>query len=956
MRRFVTIALMALILMVSGAELRGQTTGGVVRGTLSDLTDNQPIAGAVVEFTFVASPDSKRYCTSNSEGAFAMSGLDVGEYRIGVMFFGYSNVVKDFTFSGGELTLPHIKMSLSSTQIDEVVKEIKALRATQHGDTLSYTASSFKVAADADVEGLVEKMPGISIEDGTLTANGEEVKKIYVDGREFFGDDVTTALKSLPAEIVATIEVYDKLSDNAQMSGIDDGEGSKAINIVTHAHMRRGVFGKVYGGYGYEADAQEGSDKNKYLVGGSVNIFNNDSRITILGLANNVNQTNFSFEDIMDTSGSDSGSSDFMIKSQPGVTTAAAVGVNYSDYFGEDDKLKVQGSYFYNQTQTYNEESRDKWYLDSGNLDDVTTYKDTRNLNHRFTGRVDWEIDKKQKLMIRPTLSFQLNDPFNVVDGQRYGDTYVEDNGYLDGYRDISSVSDGYWSGYNASVSLNYRLRLNDKGRLVTVSGWYSVNDYTNEYETQDLTYSKTDGVWGSTPRYQYKESPSYKRNFNTTLMFSEPITKQLSFNLNYKYTNTYQESNKYTYSTDEYFANMEVDEDATTNSNTVTEIHKMGVGLRYHKGKTNFVVKGYYQNTSLESDVTKTTGSDSPARMFGDVTYFSMANIAFSKQSSMKIYLNSDVDNPTITKLQDIYNTGNYMSKGNPDLDPSYTNQLKVRYTHTDLERGSTMMVMLTLRNTVNYMGSHVVYNPEPFMVDGSDTTYEPLQYTLPVNMDNYWNIYSRMNYGFPVEFIRCNLNLGVGLSYSKVPSIVGGEVQSDGTIEGGEQTNTDKMGYRVYATLGSNISENVDFTLKWYGKYDASTSSSDLQTLEDDYLSHRLNMSMKFVLPRGFTFTTSGEYNQYVGITDDYSDQYLLCNLFVGKKVLNKNRGEVIVGVFDLFDDNSSFSHTVGTNYTQNLTNSVLGRYFSIQFIYNIRAFAKGASTNMSDYKSRK
>ncbi len=868
MKRILTIVFISLMVVVWGSELRAQTTSGmIVRGLITDLTTKEAVAGAVVEFTPIVAPDAKVYCTSNREGIYTMSGLEMGDYRIEVSFLGYNNETQDFTLSrSGELTLPELKMSISATEMEAVVMEIKALRATQHGDTLTYTASSFKVAADADVEGLIQKMPGISVEDGTVTANGEEVKKIYVDGREFFGDDVATALKSLPAEVVASIEVYDKLSDNAEMSGIDDGEGNKAINIVTHAHMRRGAFGKMYGGYGYEPNAQDGSDDNKYLVGGSVNIFNNDSRITILGLANNVNQTNFSFEDIMDTSESGSSSGSFMVKSQPGITTAAAVGINYSDYFGEEDKLKVQGSYFYNQTQTYNEESRDKWYFDSGNEDVVTTYKDTRNLNHRFTGRMDWEIDKKQKLMIRPSLSFQTNDPFNVVDGQRYGDAYVADKGYLDGYRDLSSVSDGYWDGYNASLSLNYRLRLNDKGRIVTVSGWYSVNDYTNEYETQDLTYSKTDGVWGSTPRYQYKVTPSHKQNFSTTLMFSEPITKRLSFNMNYKYSNNYQESNKETYTTDESYGDMELNGNASTNSDSRFEVHKVGVGLRYFKGKTNFVLKGYYQNTSLDSNVTKTTGTDSPKRMFDDFTYFSMANIAFSKQSSLKFYLSSDIDNPSITKLQDIYTTGNYMSKGNPDLDPSYSNQLKLRYTRTNLDRGSTMMFMLSLRNTVNYMGSHIVYNPEAFQIEGSETTYEPLQYTLPVNIDNYWDIYSRMNFGFPLEFIKCNFNLGIGLSYSKVPSIVGGIVQSDGTIEGGEVTKTDNMGYRVYATLGSNISENVDFTFKWFGKYDASQSSSDLQTLENDYLSHRLNVSVKFVLPQFGQVTPRSRINSII------------------------------------------------------------------------------------------
>lgn len=220
-------------------------------------------------------------------------------------------------------------------QIATVVKEAKALRTSQRGDTLSYNASAFKVATDADVEGLLKKMPGITITDGAVEAQGEEVQKIFVDGKEFFGEDVTTAIKSLPAEAVKSIEVFDKLSDAAEFSGMDDGEGYKAINIVTHENMRQGQFGKFYGGYGYEPDAQTGTS-HKYIIGGNANIFSGDSRVSVIGLFNNVNQQNFSFEDILGVSGSTGGGGprrgvgQYMVRPQPGVARVNAIGVNYS--------------------------------------------------------------------------------------------------------------------------------------------------------------------------------------------------------------------------------------------------------------------------------------------------------------------------------------------------------------------------------------------------------------------------------------------------------------------------------------------------------------------------------------------------------------------------------------------------------------------------------------------------
>lgn len=189
-------------------------------------------------------------------------------------------------------------------------------------------------------------MPGITVTDGTVEAQGEEIKKVFVDGKEFFGEDVTTAIKSLPAQAVERIEVYNKLSDAAEFSGMDDGEGYKAINIVTRENMRQGQFGKLYAGFGYDADTRT-EDRFKYIAGGNVNIFNRDSRISIIGLFNNVNQQNFSFEDILSVSGNTGGRhgvGQYMVRPQSGVATVNALGVNYSDTWANATRYRSRAA------------------------------------------------------------------------------------------------------------------------------------------------------------------------------------------------------------------------------------------------------------------------------------------------------------------------------------------------------------------------------------------------------------------------------------------------------------------------------------------------------------------------------------------------------------------------------------------------------------------------------------
>ena len=240
--------------------------------------------------------------------------------------------------------------------------------------------------------------------DGTVEAQGETVKKVFVDGKEFFGEDVTTAIKSLPAEAVDRVEVYNKLSDAAEFSGMDDGEGYKAINIVTHKDMRQGQFGKMYAGYGYDFDT-ETEARNKYIVGGNVNIFSGSSRVSLIALFNNINQQNFSFEDILGVAGSAGGGrgrgvGQYMVRPQSGVASVNAFGINYSDTWGK--KVTFQGSYFFNGTNTKNYSTVDKWYVLPSPIDTLQTvgYSRTLNYNNRFNARIEWKISDNQSLMI----------------------------------------------------------------------------------------------------------------------------------------------------------------------------------------------------------------------------------------------------------------------------------------------------------------------------------------------------------------------------------------------------------------------------------------------------------------------------------------------------------------------------------------------------------------------------
>ncbi|MFR9651203.1 MAG: outer membrane beta-barrel protein [Rikenellaceae bacterium] len=1023
--------LITLLLLLSTTVATYAQTGSIKAMIIDRDAPDVPIAGAVVEVSPKDNPEMKLYFATDGNGELLVPTIKIGEYFLNVTFLGYTPKQLEVKLEGGELELPDIMLESSSLAIDAVVKEVKALRASQKGDTLNYNAASFKVSNDADVEGLLTKMPGISIDGGEVTAQGETVKRIYVDGREFFGNDVATALKSLPAEVVERIEVYDNLSDDAKFSGIDDGNGEKSINIVTKPSMRKGVFGKVYAGYGYEPDAyaadfgrggEVDSGDQKYMAGGNINIFRNSSRITLLGLYNNINQQSFSFEDIAGVSDEDNTSSDFQMKQQPGISKVQAFGVNFSDQKGADErgknaKLKVQGSYFYNNTYTINDEHIDRWYeAGSGSTIDSlrqSTYQITDNTNHRFNGKIDWRINDRHSLMVRPTASIQMNEQYRGIEGERFK---LNKDGLEEPDYDGSDTYQTYgnWRmpenfGYNVGASANYRYKVGEKGSTLTMGANFSVNNWESEtnrenYDANNYTFNEyledsSEVEEASTLAYQqYEDYYSKRLNLGGNIGYNAQITKNITLSNTYKYSRNQQESDKttYRYDPDSYYTDDDgnevyiydndpnlynyyssiIDEDllypeSTNNATSIYTTHKIGPSFRYYKNKSNIVASLYYQRSEIYNTTVEYDNPDEVLEIdkgYNNLTYSLISQIYINPEHSLRFNFNSYTSNPSIYRLQDIYNiSGDYISKGNPTLDPSYTNRMTIRYTFSDLEKGRTFIAVLWASQTNNYLTSHVYLDPQSYDNDGNlagagnvyingELNDEVVQYTTYAALDNHWSFYGRLNYGIPLDFMKCNLNLNAILNYSLVPSIFGGEyIQSDGTIYGGSENMTSNMSYRVYTVLGSNISDKVDFTLTWRGSYSEATNTSIVSesgTVKNKYWDHQATASMKFIFGERFTFGAKYSYQHYKGITNDYDEQMSILNAYVGYRLFKNKRGEVNVGVNDIFNQNMSFTRYVGNNYSQNKTDLVIGRYYTAQFIYNLRMFGKGASKNMKDY----
>ncbi len=1003
-----------LLFLAMAFAISAFAQSGKVTFSLIDGQTKQGVPGAVVEVYPTAKPDSKKYYTSGANGYVSIQGLSYGNYTMLITFIGYKDVTKQFRIAGASLSLGKITMIEDAKRIETVVKTVKALRTSQNGDTLSYSAGAFKVSNDADVEGLLKKMPGITITNGAVEAQGETIQKIFVDGKEFFGEDVSTAIKSLPAEAVDRIEVFNKLSDQAEFSGMDDGEGYKAINIVTKEGMRQGQFGKMYAGVGYEPDWKKNNEKDfakghKWIVGGNVNFFEGDARVSLIGLFNNVNQQNFSFEDILGVSGQQGGGGrgrrgavgQYMVRPQSGIALVNSVGANYSDEWGRRNNVKFQGSLFFNHTDTDNNSRTEKWYESPMPIGYMFQQgvSNTVNYNARFNARLDWKISRSASLMSRTSFSYQGNNPWSDSEGYTTGE-----NEYAEELEESSHQSLSYTNSHNHShldafrfnEFLQLRTKLGKPGRTLTVDGRFNYQNnereqYTAANDANGIQYGSSDyqdiikdnpgegKPWldlGNNPSlysplYQYIHRPSEEYTVRANVTYNEPVSQYAQVSLQYRMWYEHEMNDKSTYYTDNnYKFNPATDKNDNMSQAFQSGFwtHRIGPGFRFSKNKNTVVINLQYQRDILNGNIVGTQG-DKIDKTYDKFSYFGMANVAFNKENTLRIFLRSWSNNPSVTQLQSIFDVSNpqYISIGNKNLNPSFTHNVSAHYNLSKVDKGITFMWMFWGQMQQDYISQSTWNNPKGFDLpadfgdlqiptDKNGKAYRPKEVTSYENMDGYYMARTHVSLGLPLSFMKCNLNIKGGVSYNRIPSAIYVTPESGNVLQNmidhKFQTNyANNIGYDAGITIGSNISENIDFTVSWNGTYNQAWNTIG-QTEKNNYFNHSVNGNLKWVFLKRLTLTAAVSYVQYLGFTDKYNEDYVLCNLYLGCKVFKNKRGEVQVGVNDLLNQNTSFVRSTGSGYVQNAWNSCIGRYFSVQFVYNLRHFGKKGSTKMSDY----
>lgn len=915
-----------------------------ISGILINQEEQQPLVGATLKLQSKRDSVFIRYASSGKEGEFRFDKLPRGPYNLEITYVGFEKIVQFVTAGGKNPNPEKYFMKPAATSLEQVDISGTAVRAEQKGDTTQYNAAAFKVTQDASTEDLIKKMPGITVENGTVKAHGEEVKKVLVDGKQFFGDDPSVTLKNLPAEVVDKIQVFDKLSDQAAWTGFDDGSGQKTLNIVTRNARSSGQFGKFSAGYGTD---------DRYLLGANVNFFEGQRRITLLGMSNNVNQQNFSAEDVVGSSsagriggmggGRMGGGSNFQMGPQSGIFSTHALGVNYTDAWGK--KLTLNASYFLNNGETRTDKEVNRQYILGG--ENSQYYQDsssslTENTNHRLNMRIEYNPDTNNSIIISPRLSIQDNQSNSFSGTRTVDDLYVLPVVMLNqSANNNSSMADGY----NFNNELLYRHKFGRKGRTASVSiGTGKSYRYRESFlDTKSIYFQQMNNSSNDTVQ-QFGKTYTNGLNLSSNLVYTEPVGKNSQVQLNYNIAWSQNDNDKRTYNyVSDQLAYTLFDSLMSNIYDNEYLTHRFGTGYLYQTEKMNLNAGITYQFADLKGN-TSFPFNDTTNVGFHSVLPNLMMNYKFTKLTNLRVVYRASTNAPSTSQLQRVVDNTNpiLLSTGNPDLKQEVRHFATTRFSHSNKDKTMNIFALLFFQMTNDYIGNSTLVAFSDTVVNDQEVK-RGSQLTIPQNLDGAWNGRALFTMGFPVKPIKSNINFNTGVSYNRLPGLINNARNLSNTY-----------GINLGAVLSSNISEKLDFTLTYNLNYNLVENTLQ-PDLDNNYFFQIGSAQLNWEFWKGFFFQNSLTYQQYSGLSSDFQDRYTLWNFNVGKKIFKKKNAEIKLSCYDILDQNKSLVRTVTDTYIEDTDTQVLRQYFMLSFTYNLRNFTVKAPEMNPDRHDR-
>lgn len=899
-RVLLTVVLVITILTIARAQTQNKLQ---ITGRLIDYTNKEPLPNAAVALLEVKDSVIASTVVADAKGFFSITGTKPGNYVLVVSYMGYQQLTRNIHVQDtsrlialGTLTLKRKGLNLNEVEIVDVKPPI-----TIKEDTVEYNAGSFKTRENALLEELLKKLPGIQVEkDGTIKANGETVKKVLVDGKPFFGDDPKMATRNLPADIVDKIQLIDRKSEQAQFTGIADGEIEKTLNFTIKPDRKKGVFGRATAGYG--------SDE-RFSLNASMNRFRQTQQLSIMGGGNNTNNTGFSFSDGFNFGG---GAKAGGGAANTGLNRNWNGGINYSDNLAKG--LRISGSYFMSDMQRDNErrsERENRHKPDSFSYVNSNSASLSNNSNHRVNARIEYDIDSFHSLIVTPNISYSSGDNFS----ESRNTTLNNNKDTVNNGRTMNKTTA---SSPNVNGTALFRKKFDKKGRTFSTNLTFGANSNERESINQSQTsYLQRNGSFRNDTIDQKVIQDNSSKNLGVRMSYTEPVFIDRFLELNYGYSYNTNSSNRTTY--DKGKDDYDLLNDSLTNAfNNVYSNHQAGISIMTQKLRYNYTLGMNVQFNNLSSE---NISKDSTLRQHTvNISPLAQMNYNFSKNRRMRIAYRGQTQQPTLEQLQPVPDNSNplFVKLGNPDLKPSFNNNLSVNYNNFDPVSMRSFFASLTGTFTLNRIVNNTAINDQG------------IQTSRPVNVNGNYNVNAYMVNGFSLnrqQKATINTNTYAGLT--RDVSFLNNQKNFTQTLNLTQAVSFNYMYKEVFdLAAGGNVNYNR-------------ARFSNNKANNTNYFNYGLSLDFNLNLPGGIIIGGDVDYTANTGRTEGYNLQYTLANGFISKTLFKAKQGLIKFQVFDLFNQNVSVNRTVMDNYTEDSETKVLQRYFMVSFSYFLNRF---------------
>lgn len=919
-----------------------QKADGIVKGKIVDSTSKQPIPDATV--TVVNAKDSAlaNFMLSTKQGTFEIKNLLPGDYRLLITSKGLEEIKKNFSITAQKpvYDFETITMSKDYKMMEGVVITTESPIQVKN-DTVQFNASGFKTVPNATVEDLLKKIPGMEVDkEGTVKAQGEQVQKVLIDGKEFFGNDPKLATKNLTADMVESVQVFDDMSDQAKFTRIDDGSRSKTINIRLKKDKNKGFFGRALAGYGSD-DRYEGNL--------SFNRFNGNKRISVLFNTNNINKQGFSFNDIISAMGGFSalggmggggmatatfgggfgGGGGMQVIAggrgggggggNTGIVRSLSSGLNFSNEWA--GKAKFTGSYFFSDSRPEQEQStlRQTFFgTDSTAIRSQNSRSNNLNQNHRFNVRFEYQFDSLTSILYTPSLTLQHSDNNSIDSSYTASKTSAQEFTAIRTNAQNSNVRDGITMNNN----ILFRRKFKKIGRTITVglSNSYSNSDADGKTISNNYFYQPDGTLYLSRLQNQEYSQMTRTRNNTVSTSYTEPVGLNKLIEVNYAYTNNFSRSEKETFNYNAGSGKYDSPNLLQTNRfKNLFEAHRVGANFRVQEKKYNYQIGLGVQQSSLDNHSFQALTNKDSLTSQSYTNIFPTANFNYTpaRSKNLRFSYNGRTNQPSVNQLQNVPDMTDTLNIriGNPNLDQEFTHNVNLGYNTFNMA-------------TFRFIAANVSFSTTSNKIVSSITTKGPIQTTSYANVNGYMRGFSFFTLGLPFKNPKLkgsNVNITNTMLFLKDVSLI-------------NKANNITRTFAITQGLGVNFNKTkFDIGLKANLGYNVLNYSIN-KNLNEDYWTQTYNADVTVRLPKNFILSTNFDYLINTGRAAGFNQKIPLWNASLSKQVFKNKNGELKFSVNDILNQNESITRTAGDNYLLDTRSMVLRRYFMVSLLFNL------------------